>query len=341
MSSHVTRLGTHASLIRSKSETFRRLLLFFLTLLWKSSPRLLLVSIFCAAASKTLKMASLLGTLKLAYIVFYPPARLVAALQPALDITGLTPTAFIASASCVIIIGIFAAAAIMNLVEVHNRDKTKRQFEFFLTETVFTIKAGGSNRGAEVASKLAALSNLTDTTINALCLSAILVGIWILLLVLSPPIAIAIIFCASLMFAIVLYLGSRSRKRTALLNKVRADFHAALKAASLEGNEPGRQTIEAEIWPDRSLVVARMQTAHDAQSRIARFRARLDSMALISTGILVGVAMLMMIDADVVHVILILLLVRFFLSDGQKLAGQLQKLSDKLDVIDWARATFR
>lgn len=341
MSTYATRLASHASLIRSRSGTFRRLLLFFMRLLWESSPRLLVASIFSATASRALTVLSLLGTLKLAYVIFYPPPSLLAALQPAVEITGLTPTAFIAATSAIIIIGIFTAAAIMKLVEAQYLDKTKRQFELFLTENVFKANANRSNWGPDVPSKLETLSRLTDNAINALSSAVVLTGIWALLLVLSPPIAIAMILCTSLVFALVLYFGSRARRKTAQLKKARNELKAALKATSPEPEEPGPETAEGTFSPDMSLVMARMQAAHDARSRISKFRARLDSMALISTGALVGVAILMMIDANVVYVILTLLLVRFFLNDGRVLARQLQKLSDELDVIDWARTTFR
>ncbi len=341
MSTYATRLASHASLIRSKSVTFRRLLLFFMSLLWESSPRLLVASIFCATASRALTVLSLLGTLKLAYVIFYPPPRLVAALQPAVDITGLAPIAIIAATSAIIIIGIFTAAAIMKLVEAQYLDKTKRQFELFLTENVIKANANCSNWGPDVPSNLEALSRLTNNTINALSLAAILIGIWALLLVMSPPLAIAMILCASVVFALVLYFGSRTRKKTAQLKNARKELRAALMPTSPGSGAPGPETTEGKFSPDISLVMARMRAAHDARSRISEFRARLDSMALISTGALVGIAILMMIDANVVYVILTLLLVRFFLNDGRILARQLQGLSDELDVIDWARTTYR
>jgi len=341
MSTYTARLTSHATLIRSKSETFRRLLLFYIQLLWKSSPRLLVVSILCATISRALTVLSLLSTLKLAYIIFYPPAALISALKPAAEMTGLAPTTIIAATSSVLIIGIFTIAATMKLVEERYSDKTKRQFEIYIADSIFKADTDRKNWNPDTPSNLDALSRLVNTTTTALSLAAILIGIWALILVLSPQIAIAMILCASLVFALVLYFGSRARKKTAQLKSARKELDAALGAKIPEAKNPGTDTTEGSFSPDMSLVMERMQAAHDARSRISRFRARLDSITLISTGALVGIAILMMIDADVVHVVLTLLLVRFFLNDGRALARQLQALSDELNVIDWARTTLR
>lgn len=337
MPSNATRLAAHGLLIWSKSETFQRLLLIFTKLLWQSSPRLLVFSVFSSVATRALKVLSFLGTLQLAYFVFNPPPRLVAFLQPALDMTGLSETGFIAAASATMIFGIFATAAIVTIIEAHYRDENRMQFERFLSEKIFDDE---NMQRMAASPKLIALSNLTEAAINALSLSLIIAGIWILLLFISPLIATSMLICASLVFALFLYLGSRSRKKSAHLTTAQQAFGQALKAASPDERESDLKADGGRDSSEKSLVLSRMQIAHDARSTITKFRARLDSITLASTGLVVGIAVLLMVDADVVDVILMLLLVRFFLNYAQGLANQLQRISDQLDVVHWAQTIF-
>lgn len=341
MSTYATRLGTHATQIRSKSGTFRRLLTFLLILLWKNSPRLLLLNVSSALASRVLTVISFLGTLKLAQLVFFPPRGLLAALQPAFDLTGLSPTALIAAIAAVIVIAIFMAAAVMTIVEARYRDKTRRQFELFLVENALMAKVGSGTLSPADASKLSALSKLAINLITVLSLSSVLLIIWLLMLFVSPLISVVMILCAPLVLAFVLYFGARNRKKQAKLTKARSTLHAALSTASSEASETASQSLEGPGSRLDSSVRTRMLEAQDAQSRISIFQAQLDSVTLISTGALVGIAILLMVGSNVVSVILTLLLVRFFLNYARTLGRQLQIISDRLDIVDWARSALQ
>lgn len=311
-------------------------------LLWESSPRLLLLSIFCATASRALKVLSLLGTLKLAYLVFHPPSELLAAIQPMVLSTGAAPSTLIAATSATLIAGIFAAAAMMTIKEAHYRDETMKKFEIFLATSFFEFndRPRPDDKAQIETSKLTELIKLSNNCINALSLSALLAATSIVLFVMSPSVATAMIFCAALVFGVVLYIGSRTRRKSSQFADAKKRLELALCSEPSQLQETDAEHSNWKSAPAQSHMLTRLLAVHDARSRVSKFTARLNAITLLSTGALIGLAILLVTDADIVSVILILLLVRFFLSYAQTLANQLQGISNGLDILDWARVTF-